>query len=87
MSEGAIVVAAAKGRWSNISDIGTDGTLTYPSIKNLEVPFNSNRKMMATVHQLQQENYFDRLFLGSTSISFQYVALLKGAPDRILNVS
>ncbi|XP_055388544.1 calcium-transporting ATPase 1-like [Condylostylus longicornis] len=85
MSEGSVVVAAAKARWSSIEGIGDDPNLIYPAIKELEVPFNSSRKMMATVHRLRQESYFDRIFIGgmSSTVSFPFVALIKGAPDRL----
>lgn len=86
MSEGALVVAAAKARWAKVEGLGMDGTKLYPSIEELEVPFSSSRKMMATVHRLQQNNYFDRLFLESPDSSFSYVALIKGAPDKVIQV-
>lgn len=89
MSEGAVIVAAAKARLSILPAIGTNPSKEYPMVSGLEVPFNSTRKMAITVHQLAQEDYFDKLILGSegrTGSSFTHVALLKGAPDRILQV-
>lgn len=86
MSEGAVVVGAAKARWSDMASVGKDGRVMYSSFAELEVPFNSSRKMMATVHRLQKENFFDRISLASSSTTFPYVALIKGAPDRVVQV-
>ena len=48
---GAIVVAAAKGRIGPA--VNEENPFDkYPRDKDLEVPFNSSRKMMATIHKL-----------------------------------
>lgn len=79
MSEAAIKVAAAKGKL-------TDGKSsqyyqTYPRLADLEIPFSSKRKMMATVHRLATPGSFSVLTCNSDAT---HVALLKGAPDRVL---
>jgi len=76
MSEGALVVAAAKAGLRD-DKIRFD----YPRIAELEVPFSSARKTMATVHTLPADGTFE-------SIKFRddcaKVAITKGAPDVLL---
>eukprot|EP01071_Lankesteria_metandrocarpae_P007669 Lankesteria_metandrocarpae@DN4745_c0_g1_i1.p1 len=91
MSEGAIVVAAAKARWSSVpkllqtsSEI-KDVTEAYPRLRLLEVPFNSTRKMMATFHKLAVPNKCGDVHLGGNGNTYTHVAILKGAPDRVIN--
>lgn len=86
MSEAAIVVGAAKARW-------TEDTLkgTYERDQDLEVAFSSARKMSATIHKLQTPGVFGNLCLenpeddGSPPRASQYThcAVVKGAPDRL----
>eukprot|EP00922_Rhytidocystis_sp_ex-Travisia-forbesii_P020428 GHVS01030061.1.p1 GENE.GHVS01030061.1~~GHVS01030061.1.p1 ORF type:complete len:1268 (+),score=170.67 GHVS01030061.1:216-4019(+) len=82
MSEGAIVVAAAKGRWGGASGQGDD----YVRLETCEVPFNSSRKMMATVHRLTTAGWFHgvRLYKEAEN-EFTHVAIVKGAPDRVIH--
>ncbi|CEM38216.1 unnamed protein product [Vitrella brassicaformis CCMP3155] len=82
MSEGAIVVAAAKGRIGPAVNEENPHD-KYPRDKDLEVPFNSSRKMMATIHKLPKPGEFEGMKL-SESGSFTHVCILKGAPDRVL---
>ncbi|MBI4633350.1 MAG: cation-translocating P-type ATPase [Deltaproteobacteria bacterium] len=71
-TEGALVVAAAKsGLWIN------ELKKILPRVQ--EIPFDSERKLMTTIHRLQ----------GAPSFCFEcpsIVALVKGAPDVILDV-
>lgn len=89
------MVAAAKARWAAAaSGLASKGKLiedpfaAYDRDSTLEVPFNSSRKMMATVHSLKDVGKFDRVTLtqdnpGASEYPFTHVAVLKGAPDRV----
>lgn len=92
MSEGAIVVGAAKARLG--ASVGYCPLTDYPRNKDLEVPFSSARKMMATVHRVKRDGYFEGVRLTgddaeASSSSFAgpgrvtHVAVVKGAPDRV----
>eukprot|EP00917_Polyrhabdina_sp_WS-2016_P023401 GHVP01050744.1.p1 GENE.GHVP01050744.1~~GHVP01050744.1.p1 ORF type:complete len:1240 (-),score=214.13 GHVP01050744.1:1558-5277(-) len=87
MSEGAVVVAAAKGGWSTLDDEVPEARNPidlYPRVAALEVPFNSSRKMAASIHQLLEENKFDNIILNyGSDESYSHVAVLKGAPDKV----
>lgn len=90
MSEGAIVVGAAKARFGSplagkSERAGMhDAKLDYPRVADLEVPFNSSRKMMMTVHQLPSANFFGDICLNSDGNKYTHCAIVKGAPDRVL---
>jgi len=72
-TEGALVVAAAKaGLWK-----GEIESL-FPRVA--EVPFDSERKRMATVHQVNG----DGAALGWDNPAPPYVAFVKGAPDLLI---
>ncbi|MDI5892192.1 cation-translocating P-type ATPase [Halomonas rhizosphaerae] len=62
-TEGALVVAAAKAGLST-------GTLRDDHNRHDAIPFESDRKYMATLHELEGEQYL----------------LVKGAPDRLLEM-
>eukprot|EP00916_Digyalum_oweni_P018773 GHVL01031371.1.p1 GENE.GHVL01031371.1~~GHVL01031371.1.p1 ORF type:complete len:953 (+),score=176.45 GHVL01031371.1:70-2928(+) len=84
MSEGAIVVAAAKARIGPIEGhLENDPHTLYTRVKDVEVPFNSSRKMAASVHKLISDNEFDKLSLSKPGTTFTHVAIIKGAPDRV----
>ncbi len=69
-TEGAMIVAAAKaGYWSR--DLHAD----FPRIS--EIPFDSERKRMTTIHAWKGESAF-------TLDNQRYLALVKGAPDLVL---
>jgi len=82
MSEAALVVACEK------VGVGEDSLHgRYPRLPELEVPFTSSRKMMATLHYLQQHGVFEHLsFSQQESVSEppSYMAIVKGAPDVLL---
>jgi P-type Ca2+ transporter type 2C len=72
-TEGALVVAAAKaGLWK--------GELESLFPRVAEVPFDSERKRMATVHQVNG----DGAALGWGNPAPSYVAFVKGAPDLLI---
>jgi P-type Ca2+ transporter type 2C len=82
-TEGALVVAAAK---AGLEEGALDET--FPRIQ--EVPFDSDRKRMATIHQVANETDM-RAFAGTDALAplglegKEMVALVKGAPDIILD--
>jgi magnesium-transporting ATPase (P-type) len=79
MSEAALKVAAAKGK---LTDTQSGRYYdVYPRLADLEIPFSSKRKMMATVHGIPSGGMFSVLNCGADA---KYVAILKGAPDRVL---
>jgi Ca2+-transporting ATPase len=68
-TEGALVVAAAKaGLWKDEQEIA------FPRMA--EIPFDSERKRMTTIHQIQTQVVGDA----------PYVAFVKGAPDVLLDL-
>jgi len=71
-TEGALVVAAEKAGFRKV-----DAEEIYPRI--MEIPFDSERKMMTTIHTLQRDG---NLIANFPSIA----AIVKGAPDVILNL-
>merc|ERR1719199_906648 len=84
MSEGAIVVACAKGRVGGPNS-KEDYFKKYPRIESLEIPFSSARKMAASVHKLQTPNMFENVHLARAGgAPYTHVAVVKGAPDRLL---
>ena len=73
-TEGALVVAAAKaGLWKERLE------KSYPRVA--EVPFESERKRMSTVHQIPNP---DIASSGQTVGHSPYAAFVKGAPDMLL---
>ena len=79
-TEGALVVAAAKaGFWRKEQE-----TL-LPRVA--EVPFDSVRKRMTTVHRVEKERDREDVSLDLPSLSSAFVAFVKGAPDVILDLS
>ncbi len=72
-TEGALVVAAAKcGIW------GENLTESLPRVN--EIPFDSDRKRMTTVHHVHHDHiHFEML-------TSEFVAIVKGAPDMLLKL-
>ncbi len=81
-TEGALVVAAAKaGVWRD----QVEGVL--PRVA--EIPFDSDRKRMTTIHQtgplgLRAADFGDRKTAASEQAPQPYLAFVKGAPDIVL---
>jgi P-type Ca2+ transporter type 2C len=83
-TEGALVVAAARrGLWKNELD------KVFPRIS--EAPFTSERKLMSTIHRVPLNepgtviNPFLRRLLEAEGTP--YIAITKGAPDQLLEIS
>uniref|UniRef100_A0A0G4HGD6 P-type sodium-transporting ATPase4 n=1 Tax=Chromera velia CCMP2878 TaxID=1169474 RepID=A0A0G4HGD6_9ALVE len=88
MSEGALVVAAAKARigieTTGVPDASKDLD-RYAREAKVEVPFSSARKMMASVHRLETPGQFETIKSGdSNAEAFTHIAVVKGAPDFVL---
>jgi Ca2+-transporting ATPase len=77
-TEGALVVAAAKmGYWKSSLDT------SFPRVA--ELPFDSERKRMTTVHHLGQ--YDPAVLAGLELAGHRYIAFTKGGVDRMLGVA
>jgi Ca2+-transporting ATPase len=78
-TEGALIVAAAKA-----GALPRPLNAAYPRVQ--EVPFDSGRKRMLTIHRIEDPSPEDPSpFVDDTYIS-QYVVTLKGAPDMVLDL-
>jgi Ca2+-transporting ATPase len=83
-TEGALVVAAAQaGLWKNVLD------KDLPRVG--ELPFDSERKRMTTVHHFSADNLpsaIQQIYAKHpTGRMFEYVAFTKGAVDGLLEIS
>lgn len=77
-TEGALIVAAAKA-----GALPTPLNQAYPRIQ--EVPFDSERKRMITVHQVRDPQPEDISPFYDDKMREWYVVAEKGAPDVVLN--
>jgi Ca2+-transporting ATPase len=76
-TEGALIVAAAKaGAWTE------DLNKSYPRIQ--EIPFDSGRKRMVTLHAIRDPNPSDISPFYNDKKQDWYVLTVKGAPDVVL---
>jgi Ca2+-transporting ATPase len=78
-TEGSILVAAAKS-----GSYAPDLNQAYPR-KN-EIPFDSTRKRMVTIHQVAAQKDEDISPLYGDERNFWYAIAVKGAPDVVLNL-
>lgn len=77
-TEGSLVAAAAKlGYWKSSLD------LSFP--RAAELPFDSERKRMTTVHHLRE--YESSVLVGLDVGSHRYIAFTKGSVDGLLDLS
>jgi Ca2+-transporting ATPase len=77
-TEGALVTAAAKmGYWKSSLDT------SFPRVA--ELPFDSERKRMTTVHDLRQYN--PDLLAGLDVSHHRYIAFTKGSVDGLIDLS
>ena len=79
-TEGSIIVAAAK---SGLDFQGLENS--YPRVQ--EIPFDSERKRMTTIHKVldPREDDFSP-FDENDDLSDSYVVAVKGAPDVVLDL-
>ncbi len=78
-TEGALIVAAAKaGAWA--------GEITEAYPRESEVPFDSERKRMITVHSVENPQPDDISPFYSNQYKGWDVIAVKGAPDLVLNL-
>jgi Ca2+-transporting ATPase len=78
-TEGALLVAAAK------TGEGADSVaMNYP--RTYEIPFDSTRKRMVTVHAIEKPQADDKTVLANTGGNKWYAIAVKGAPDVVLNL-
>ncbi|EDL46865.1 P-type ATPase4, putative [Plasmodium vivax] len=88
MSEGPIVVAAAKAGYSFVTNGSHHSYVKeYTRLDDLEVTFNSSRKMKITFYKLKKEDTFEYIHLQRPGKKFTHIALIKGAPDKLLDRS
>lgn len=79
-TEGAMIVAASKA-----GARARELNLSYPRVQ--EIPFDSTRKRMLTVHALKEPRTEDiSPFYEEKQMPQGYVVTLKGAPDIVLNL-
>jgi Ca2+-transporting ATPase len=79
-TEGALVVAAARS--------GVDvGSLRSQLPRVAELPFDSERKRMTTVHALEHDEFRAQWPAADSAGEAPYVALVKGAVDGMLDLS
>ena len=77
-TEGALVTAAAKmGYWKSSLDV------SFP--RAAELPFDSERKRMTTVHDLRQ--YEAGTLAGLDVSNYRYIAFTKGSVDGLLDLA
>ncbi|MGW8227162.1 MAG: cation-translocating P-type ATPase, partial [Anaerolineales bacterium] len=78
-TEGALIVAAAKANaWNK------DLNLSYPRVQ--EIPFDSTRKRMLTLHRVAEPNPEDISPFYDDKLQEWFVVTVKGAPDIILDL-
>lgn len=79
-TEGALLVAASK---AGLSKAALDAAL--PRVA--ELPFDSERKRMTTIHRLDAGGHLPEMLSALKGESSAYVALTKGAVDGLLDVA
>jgi len=82
MSEAAIIVAAAKMR-IGVTNPSEDLKAKFKMVPELEIPFNSERKMQITVHKCATPGEFMGVKFTPGHEASSHFAIIKGAPDRI----
>jgi len=78
-TEGALLVAAAKA-----GEITTSLQENYP--RTYEIPFDSTRKRMVTMHAIKHPQVDDKTVLAANDGREWYAVAVKGAPDVVLNL-
>jgi Ca2+-transporting ATPase len=78
-TEGALIVAAQKAGASY-----RELAAAYPRIQ--EIPFDSERKRMITIHQIMDPRHEDASPFHDNEDHHHYVVAVKGAPDLVLDL-
>jgi Ca2+-transporting ATPase len=78
-TEGALIVATAKAG-PTVAELNG----AYPRVQ--EVPFDSVRKRMITIHEIKEVRPDDISPLYDASLREQYAIIVKGAPDMVLDL-
>ena len=78
-TEGSILVAAAKA--GTFTDVAEEN---YP--RKAEIPFDSDRKRMVTVHQVVSPQLEDTYIQQTSTDKEWYTVAVKGAPDVVLEL-
>ncbi|VUC54779.1 non-SERCA-type Ca2+ -transporting P-ATPase, putative [Plasmodium berghei ANKA] len=92
MSEGPIIVAAAKAGYNifNNSENNEENYLKkFKRLEDLEITFNSSRKMKVIFYKLIENNKFENINLknNKTNVAYTHIAFIKGAPDKLIDIS
>ncbi|SCN59014.1 non-SERCA-type Ca2+-transporting P-ATPase, putative [Plasmodium chabaudi adami] len=92
MSEGPIVVAAAKAGYNifnNSENIEDNYLKKFKRLEDLEITFNSSRKMKVIFYKLIETNKFEKMNLknNQANASYTHIAFIKGAPDKLIDIS
>jgi Ca2+-transporting ATPase len=78
-TEGSLLVAAAKA-----GELAPELNEAYP--REEEIPFDSTRKRMVTVHQIRMPQQADTRVMQDDQKRTWYAVAVKGAPDMVLNL-
>ncbi len=78
-TEGALIVAAAKAG-TDLAELNR----AYPRVQ--EVPFDSARKRMITIHRIEHPEPEDLSPFYDDKLAQRYAVLVKGAPDMVLDL-
>ncbi|OGO38688.1 MAG: ATPase [Chloroflexi bacterium RBG_16_57_11] len=78
-TEGALIVATAKA-----GPMAAELNRAYPRVQ--EVPFDSIRKRMITIHEIKEPRPEDISPIYDTSLDERYAIVVKGAPDLVLDL-
>ncbi|VTZ75338.1 P-type ATPase HAD superfamily, subfamily IC [Plasmodium yoelii] len=92
MSEGPIVVAAAKAGYNIFNDSENDSEnylKKFKRLEDLEITFNSSRKMKVIFYKLIENNKFENINLKNhqKNVTYTHIAFIKGAPDKLIDIS
>lgn len=77
-------MGASKVGFGSVENGRRDLHQDYPQDRLCEVPFSSARKLMITVHELKGDEFENIRLISRTSDSFTHIAVLKGAPERVI---
>ncbi|CAE7408677.1 ctpF [Symbiodinium sp. CCMP2456] len=81
MTEAALKVAAAKG---GFKDSSSSLLKSHRRLPELDIPFTSKRKLMASIHELPENRKLESLKFPHDC---SHIVIIKGAPERLLDVA